>query len=125
MKSEEQLDWLEDPRFKSPQEMVREYQVTSGQAPNPSLYVDLIYEEFDEWDEEVVPELELKEMADLVYVLYGYAEAMGYNLDEALIRVHENNMARMYQPDGTIHRREDGKIIKNDSVPKVRLGDCV
>jgi predicted HAD superfamily Cof-like phosphohydrolase len=60
-----------------------------------------------------------------VYVIYGYANARGWDLDEALYRVHSNNLGRMYQPDGSIKRREDGKIEKNDSYPKVDLGDLV
>jgi predicted HAD superfamily Cof-like phosphohydrolase len=71
------------------------------------------------------PHDELKELADLVYVIYGYAYAKGWNLDEALKRVHENNVARMTQDDGTIKRREDGKIIKNPNTPKVKLHDLV
>ena len=35
----------------------------------------------------------LKELADLVYVCYQYAENMGWFLDEALNRVHESNMS--------------------------------
>ena len=49
----------------------------------------------------------------------------GYDLDEAVRRVHINNMGRMLQPDGTIKRREDGKIIKNPDYPKVKLDDLV
>jgi len=56
-------------------------------------------------------------------VIYGYALARGWDLDEAVTRVHENNMARMKQDDGTIKRREDGKIIKNPNTPKVNLKD--
>ena len=57
--------------------------------------------------------------------LYGYANTRGWDLDEAVRRVHDNNMGRMYQPDGTIKRREDGKIIKNKDYPKVKLEDLV
>jgi NTP pyrophosphatase (non-canonical NTP hydrolase) len=32
----------------------------------------------------------LKELADLVYVCYQYAENLGWDLDEALDRVHKN-----------------------------------
>jgi hypothetical protein len=49
----------------------------------------------------------------------------GYNLDKAVERVHENNMGRMYQPDGTILRRDDGKVMKNKDFPKVDLVDLV
>lgn len=125
----------EDPRLKSPLDMVKEYSRVSNQKPDHVLYNRLIAEEFNEWDDQVSlysvkspdykPEDELKELSDLVYVIYGYANAKGWNLDEAVRRVHENNMGRMYQPDGTIKRRPDGKIEKNKNYPKVHLGDLV
>jgi len=70
-------------------------------------------------------EADLKELADLVYVLYGYANAMDYDLDTAVKRVHENNIGRCKQPDGSIKRRADGKIEKNKDYPKVKLGDLL
>jgi len=82
-------------------------------------------EEIDRPDDDKSPQKELKELADLVYVIYGYANARGWNLDEALCRVHSNNLGRMYQPDGSIKRREDGKIEKNKAYPKVDLSDLV
>lgn len=106
-------------------EMVREFATTSGQKPDANLYWNLIYEELREWEEEEKPALELKELSDLVYVIYGYANARGWDLDEAVRRVHANNIGRMYQPDGTIKRREDGKILKNKDFPKVDLEDLV
>ena len=115
---------------KTPTEMVKEYAKTSGQKPDAGLYAALIEEEFKEWFREflVVGSQkvdELKELADLLYVIYGYANAEGWDVEEALRRVHENNMGRMYQPDGTIKRRADGKIEKNKAYPKVDLSDLV
>jgi len=110
---------------KTPTEMVKEYAKVSGQKPSVGLYTQLIFEEFREWEEENFPVAELKELADLLYVIYGYANAHGWNVEEALKRVHENNMGRMRQPDGTIKRREDGKIIKNPDYPKVTLEDLI
>lgn len=110
----------------TPLEMVKQYAEVSEQTPNPSLYIDLIAEEYHEWaDEKTGTVNDLKELSDLVYVAYGYANAMGWDLDEAVKRVHENNMGRMYQPDGTIKRRDDGKILKNKGYPKVDLKDLV
>ena len=40
-------------------------------------------------------------------------------------RVHTNNLGRCTQPDGTVHRRADGKIMKNLDYPKVNLQDLV
>lgn len=110
---------------KTPTEMVKEYAKTTGQKPNPDLYMALICEEYQEWCDEFMPVSELKELADLLYVIYGYANAQGWDIEEALRRVHKNNMGRMYQPDGTIKRRADGKIEKNKDYPKVDLSDLV
>ncbi len=119
---------------KTPADMVREYAEVSQQEGTEELYQKLITEEYNELQNEVefsgddinaCPENELKEMADLIYVLYGYARVKGYNLNKALKRIHQNNMGRMYQPDGTILRRDDGKVLKNKDYPKVELGDLV
>lgn len=112
---------------KTPLDMVAEFCKVTGQTPTPSLYVKLIGEEFDEWTKEGMrkSEADLKELADLVYVLYGYALAIGYDLDEAVRRVHENNVRRCIQPDGSVKRRADGKIIKRKDYPKVDLSDLV
>lgn len=118
--------WSHDTKPQTPTEMVREFVTISGQKPNPDLYSKLISEEFYEWLEAYEgTQEELKEMADLLYVIYGYANARGWDIGEAFRRVHENNLGRMYQPDGTIKRREDGKIMKNPDYPKVALGDLV
>jgi len=121
--------WSEPPSsYPTPLEMTEHYQKTTEQTPDPDLYSRLIREEFTEWvmslNAEDLTE-ELKELADLVYVVYGYANAKGWDLDEALYRVHSNNLGRMYQPDGSIKRRDDGKIIKNKDYPTVDLSDLV
>jgi len=108
--------------------MVEEFATVTEQDGSPKLYLTLIEEEYKEWQDEIgcgTPTRELKELADLVYVTFGYARAMGYDLETAVKRVHENNLGRCVQPDGTIQRRVDGKIIKNDNYKKVYLGDLV
>ena len=109
----------------TPLEMVKQYVKVSGQTPTEDLYETLVMEEYHEWYEAETSAEELKELTDLVYVCYGYANALGWDLDEALRRVHDNNMGRMYQPDGTIKRRADGKIEKNKDYPKVDLSNLV
>jgi NTP pyrophosphatase (non-canonical NTP hydrolase) len=111
--------------FSGIEELVDQYQDLSGQGANASLYENLIFEEFSEWVrvEHNNKAAELKELADLVYVIFGYAVASGYDLTEAIERVHANNLARMRQDDGSIKRREDGKIIKNSNTPPVYLED--
>lgn len=117
---------------RSPLDMVREFTEVTSQKPDVYTYATLVQEEFDEWRIEYMHKKlheknvdELKELADLVYVVYGYANAVGYDLDTALERVHANNLGRCVQPDGSIKRREDGKILKNADYPKVFLEDLV
>ena len=64
----------------------------------------------------------LKELADLVYVCYQYAENMGWFLDEALNRVHESNMSKLGEDNKPI-RREDGKILKGPNYKPPDLSD--
>ena len=113
---------------------VREFAEVMGQKPDPEMSATLVREEFLEWSEERYlynyggssnHKDELKELSDLVYVIYGYANARGWNLDEAIKRVHQNNIGRCVQPDGSIKRRADGKIIKNPDFPAVVLDDLV
>lgn len=52
-----------------------------------------------------------KELADLVYVAYGTAITFGIDLDRAVREVHRSNMTKL-QADGTVLRREDGKVLK-------------
>jgi len=113
--------------------MAQEFSEIMGQQPNSALYLRLIEEEYEEFMEEAKyghiskagDIAELKELSDLVYVCFGYALAMGWDLTEAVTRVHKNNIGRCIQPDGSIKRREDGKIIKNKDYPKVDLDDLV
>ena len=118
----------EGEKYSTPMDMVQEFKSAANQQTNIEMSRKLIREEFDEWLIEVLNpngsnSAELKELCDLVYVIYGYALNRNWDLDEALTRVHENNMGRMFQDDGTIKRREDGKVIKNPLYPKVDLGD--
>ena len=120
--------------------MVKRFAKVMGQEPNPSLSESLIDEEYEEWSfesslqsgevakhyaQKYDPVAELKELSDLVYVIYGYANVRGWDLDEAVRRVHENNIGRCIQPDGSIQRREDGKILRNPDYPKPDLSGLV
>ena len=112
----------------SPTSMVAEFASIVGQEPKPYLYAALINEEFNEWAsarQHMDLAHELKELTDLLYVIYGYAYTKGWDVEESFRRVHKNNVGRCVQPDGTIKRREDGKIIKNPDYPKVNLEDLV
>ena len=66
----------------------------------------------------------LKELADLVYVCYQYAENMNWFLDEALNRVHESNMSKLGE-DGKPIYREDGKVLKGPGYKPPDLSDLI
>ena len=92
---------------------------------------DLIVEEFKEFLEAEgmlfrhgrnAKEECLKELADLVYVCYQYAENMGWFLDEALDRVHKSNMSKLGE-DGKPIYREDGKVLKGPNYKPPNLED--
>jgi DnaJ-class molecular chaperone len=135
---------------------VREFAKVTGQEPSVTRSGTLIMEEYQEWLKEFSefgkPIKELKELADLVYVTYGYANVRHWNLEEAIKRVHENNLGRCLQTcsncngeglvdkfstpqkqdcpkcDGKgkiVERREDGKVLKNPDYPSVELSDLV
>lgn len=66
----------------------------------------------------------LKELADLVYVCYQYAANLGWNLDEALARVHESNLSKL-DYDGKPITRADGKVLKGPNYAPPNLDDLV
>jgi len=94
---------------------------------------NLIVEEFKEFLEaegmlfrnnDQFPAEALKELADLVYVCYQYAENMGWFLDEALDRVHASNMSKLGE-DGLPVYREDGKVLKGPNYQPPTLTDLI
>ena len=120
--------------------MVKHYYETAEIVPDFVMAEGLVYEEYEEWSFEVnlksaevrkhffqdySPANELKELSDLVYVIYGYAQSRGWDLNEAVFRVHSNNMNRMFQDDGTLKRNDAGKIIRNPNTPSVDLEGCL
>lgn len=136
------LEYYDQPtRDKTPLEMVQEFAKAMGQEINqrhPAHYCGpnddwphlelmrwrLIEEEYYELDAEGEPDRILKEMADLVYVVYGYAATFGWDLDEAVRRVHASNMSKL-GPDGKPIYREDGKVLKGPNYKVPSLSDLV
>ena len=66
----------------------------------------------------------LKELSDLVYVCYQYAANMGWDLDEAMFRVHQSNMSKLDENGKPIYR-EDGKVLKGPNYKPPNLADLV
>ena len=94
---------------------------------------NLIVEEFKEFLEaegmlfrnnDEFPAEALKELADLVYVCYQYAENMGWFLAEALDRVHQSNMSKLGK-DGKPIYRDDGKVLKGPDYEPPTLMDLI
>lgn len=118
----------------TPLTMVREFAMAMGQPLDQvrdtsseleNMRFRLIAEEFDEFSDDSCPREEsLKELADLIYVCYGYAATFGWNLDEAVKRVHESNMSKLGD-DGKPIYREDGKVLKGPNYKKPDLTDLV
>ena len=133
----EEVDASRKPPLTVPQ-MVEIFAETMRQEKNPEMSRKLIAEEYFEWRDEIQglggknalgysykPDFELKELADLVHVIYGYARARGWDLEEAVRRVHKNNIDRCVWPDGSIKYRADGKVLKNPDAKPIGLSDLV
>jgi len=115
-------------------EFRRGFQVTNSTKPaSRTGQRTLIVEEFKEFldaDNQLLTDFKinsadcLKELADLVYVCYQYAENLGWDLDEALDRVHKSNMTKLGE-DGKPIRREDGKVLKGPNYQPPTLTDLV
>ena len=91
------------------------------------MQLDLISEEYQELREAITSESyeeELKELADLVYVCFQYAENMEWDLEEAMNRVHKSNMSKLGL-DGTPIRRADGKVLKGPNYQPPILNDLI
>lgn len=103
-----------------PQDMVaefhRKFDIPVGDSPSiPSeatrqLRVRLIQEEFTELQEAMAAQ-DLpgvaKELADLLYVVYGTAVSYGVDMDPVFREVHRSNLSKVGG-----YKREDGKWVK-------------
>jgi hypothetical protein len=127
---------LRDPNTyigKSPLDMVKQFANVYGQSTGhvwekgsdkDMLRWTLIEEEFQEVTDSIDPVNLLKELADLVYVTYGFAATFGWNLDEAVRRVHASNMSKL-GADGRPIYRDDGKVLKGENYEAPDLKDLV
>lgn len=57
-----------------------------------------------------------KELADILYVVFGTAVSLGIDLEEIFYIVHNSNMEKL----SDIERREDGKILKGKNYKNPR-----
>jgi len=84
-----------------------------------SLRVRLIQEEFDEL-QEALGRLDAvavaKELADLLYVVYGTAVSCGIDMEPVFREVHRSNMSKVGG-----HKRADGKWVKPPTYSPARV----
>ena len=83
------------------------------------LRVRLIEEEFDELKESMAGgdlAAVAKEMADLLYVVYGTAVSYGIDIDPVFREVHRSNMSKVGG-----YKREDGKWVKPATYSPARI----
>ena len=118
---------------RSPLDMVKEFAVAMDHPLDEkygysrkleALRWLLLKEEYGEVRDADGPLELLKELADLVYVTYGYAATYGWDLDEAVRRVHASNMSKL-GPQGKPIKRPDGKVLKGSNYWKPDLSDLV
>ena len=84
-----------------------------------ALRVSLIQEEFDELREALAQrdvEAVAKELADLLYVVYGTAVSCGMDMAPVFREVHRSNMSKVGG-----HKRADGKWLKPPDYSPARL----
>ena len=115
-------------------EFRKSFRVSNSTTPaSRTLQRRLIVEEFKEFldaENQLIMGLTvnsadcLKELADLVYVCYQYAANLGWDLDEALDRVHKSNMSKLDDNGNPIYR-EDGKVLKSKNYQPPNLTDLV
>ena len=67
---------------------------------------------------------QLKELCDLVYVCYQFAANEGWDLDEAMDRVHKSNMSKLDENGQPIYRA-DGKVLKGPNYKPPNLTDLL
>jgi predicted HAD superfamily Cof-like phosphohydrolase len=107
------------------EEFHRKFEIVTQAAPmdlheeTKRLRVRLIQEEFDELKESMAGgdlAAVAKEMADLLYVVYGTAVSYGIDMDPVFREVHRSNMSKVGG-----YKREDGKWVKPATYSPARI----
>lgn len=117
----------------SPTQMLREFHETYKSDLDRDWYEAkdlerlrtlLVKEEANEFLTAEKPTEILKELADLLYVCYGYAVSFGWDIEEAFRRVHLSNMSKLDENGDPIFRA-DGKVLKGPNYKEPNLGDLI
>ena len=113
-----------------PQAMVeefhRKFEIAIGRSPSlpdeatRRLRIRLIQEEFDELQEAMGGQdlaAVAKELADLLYVVYGTAVAYGMDMEPVFREVHRSNLTKVGG-----YKRADGKWVKPATYSPAQVG---
>lgn len=96
--------------------------------PTATLRIRLISEELREFSQDAISGNLvgcIKELNDILYVTYGALLAMGvHDVTPFFEEVHRSNMSKM-QPDGTVIKREDGKILKPETYQEANINSIL
>lgn len=103
-----------------------------GRRKMAHLRLRLIGEEYEEVANELLDVMNkqgdrvklAKELADLLYVVYGTADVFEIDLPKVFAAVHESNMTKVGS-DGKVQRRPDGKILKGSHYEEPDIASIV
>lgn len=114
------LVWVQLSNFEKVKEFHRAFGHLIGDEPGwipgdkEAMHLKLIAEEAKEVND-AVEDFDFvnlaQELADLLYVTYSFAIALGIDIDEVFSAVHNSNMSKLGE-DGKPIYREDGKVLK-------------
>ncbi len=116
--------------FKKVQEFHKKFEISmpeKSELPKEEirkLRKDLLEEEYQEYllGEENDDLVEIADaLADMLYIIYGTADAYGIPIDDIFNEVHMSNMSKLGEDNRPI-RREDGKILKGPKYFKPDIG---
>ena len=108
------------------QEFRSAYSILTGkkQSLTQKSLIDEEWSEFHEAFHFKDEHEQLKELCDLVYVCYQFAANEGWDLDEAMDRVHKSNMSKLDENGQPIYRA-DGKVLKGPNYKPPNLTDLL
>lgn len=99
----------------------------SGNIGDHALTINLIQEEVDELDTAMYEENSLEmldALTDIIYAAAQQARKYGFDIDEALSRVHESNLSKLNE-NGEAIFGEGGKVLKGPNYFRPNLKDLV
>jgi len=88
------------------------------QKPSPDnieLYLDLIEEEYAEFNDAVLAEDEVEQLdacMDMIWVILGFCRMKGYDVDGAWAEVARSNLCKIDSVTGKVIKNSAGKVMK-------------